>query len=181
MAAQKIGSGCSAEIAVNGFNYKLISVIENRTNTLTIKAKDQQIGKTMVLNVDIYTDEKNSMGFLGTKIVTLSKDNNEGCLGSYIGLSNKKLTVFVRELPKQYLDGESSLHDDFSSFFSDEDQKDVTFKFDEKEIKAHTAVLCARSSVFKSMLSNDMKEKISIEDTRKLRSKIHLTKSFPLF
>lgn len=49
--------------------------------------------------------------------------------------------------------------DDFSRLLSDEESKDVSFKFGTEELTAHKLILAARSPVFKRMFEVDMKEK----------------------
>jgi len=52
----------------------------------------------------------------------------------------------------------SSLNQDLEQFFTSQSETDVFFIVDGKEIKAHKAILSARSPVFAAMLKNEMKE-----------------------
>ncbi|CAL1281810.1 unnamed protein product [Larinioides sclopetarius] len=58
--------------------------------------------------------------------------------------------------------------DDFKTFYNDRFLTDIVLKTPTKSFPAHKIVLCARSSVFRAMLTNDMKEKntdcIQVED-----------------
>lgn len=172
MAARKVSINSSVEITINGFNYIICRSDRFKYSkvyytNLTIKSKDHLADKIKVLSVEIYTNELDSMNCLERRTVTLKLDTTTTDIMSNAS-ADPILNVFVREfdtktaisnMPKQYLDAESSLKDDFSRFLCDEGRKDVTFKVGEKEIKAHSAVLSARSSVFDKMLSNEMKEK----------------------
>ncbi|GBN71992.1 TD and POZ domain-containing protein 4 [Araneus ventricosus] len=51
--------------------------------------------------------------------------------------------------------------DDFKALYKDQLLTDVVLKTATKSFPAHKYVLCARSSVFRAMLTNDMKEKIT--------------------
>ncbi|GBN67347.1 Speckle-type POZ protein [Araneus ventricosus] len=55
----------------------------------------------------------------------------------------------------------SSALDDFKTIYNDLFLSDIELKTETKSFPAHKIVLCARSSVFKAMLSSDMKEKIT--------------------
>ncbi|CAL1281800.1 unnamed protein product [Larinioides sclopetarius] len=63
--------------------------------------------------------------------------------------------------------GPSAL-DDFKALYNDQLLTDLVLKTATKSFSAHKNVLCARSSVFRAMLTNDMKEKnthcIKVED-----------------
>lgn len=51
------------------------------------------------------------------------------------------------------------LSKDFSELLTDGDFSDVTFVAEDRELKVHKLILMARSQVFRTMLSVDMKEK----------------------
>ncbi|GBM70065.1 TD and POZ domain-containing protein 4 [Araneus ventricosus] len=51
--------------------------------------------------------------------------------------------------------------EDFKALYNDQLLTDVVLKTSTKSFPAHKIVLCARSSVFRAMLTNDMKEKIT--------------------
>ncbi|CAL1281808.1 unnamed protein product [Larinioides sclopetarius] len=51
--------------------------------------------------------------------------------------------------------------DDFQALYSDKLLSDVVLKTATKSFSAHRNVLCARSSVFRTMLTNDMDEKVT--------------------
>ncbi|GBN57566.1 hypothetical protein AVEN_212810-1, partial [Araneus ventricosus] len=54
-----------------------------------------------------------------------------------------------------------SVQDDFTALYNDQLLTDVVLKTSTKSFPAHKIVLCARSSVFRAMLTNEMKEKIT--------------------
>ncbi|GFY49194.1 TD and POZ domain-containing protein 3 [Trichonephila inaurata madagascariensis] len=71
----------------------------------------------------------------------------------------------MRSVPKFNMSGKqsddaSSLKEDFKHLYTEGTLSDITLCTETESFNAHSAVLCARSPVFKAMFSDDMKEKI---------------------
>ncbi|GFU66281.1 kelch-like protein 6 [Trichonephila clavipes] len=74
-------------------------------------------------------------------------------------------SVDMRSVPKinmsrKQSDNARSLKKDFKALYNEGTLSDVTLYTKTKSFPAHSAVLCARSPVFKDMFTNDMKEEI---------------------
>ncbi|CAL1281797.1 unnamed protein product [Larinioides sclopetarius] len=101
---------------------------------------------------------------------TLSKSSNAASRNLY-GIYNQVINKDPHK--KKYNAAEKlcmcpSALDDFKALYSDKFLTDVVLKTTTNSFSAHKNVLCARSSVFRAMLTNDMKEKntdcIKVED-----------------
>ncbi|GFS59812.1 TD and POZ domain-containing protein 1 [Trichonephila clavipes] len=126
-------------------------------------------------------DEKNSMfslrltkmALLGKKDLYLKNDVLSlycECVFptviSFAGIVSTKFEViFPRSVPKVNIsenqsDKARSLKEDFKTLYTDGTISDIKLCTGTQFFPSHTAVLCARSPVFKAMFSDDMKEKI---------------------
>ncbi|GFQ79619.1 TD and POZ domain-containing protein 3 [Trichonephila clavata] len=90
----------------------------------------------------------------------------EGIISTKIELTVPQIeSVDIRSVPKiniskKQLKNARSLGEDFETLFTDGTLSDIKLCTETESFPAHSAVLCARSPVFKAMFSDDMKEKI---------------------
>ncbi|GBN11534.1 Speckle-type POZ protein B [Araneus ventricosus] len=88
---------------------------------------------------------------LGTRHGMAVATQNQVCSNSHTERSYKASAERLRACP--------SVSEDLKSFYSRQRLTDVELKTKTKSFSAHTAVLCARSPVFETMMSSDMEEK----------------------
>ncbi|GFR00815.1 tdpoz3 [Trichonephila clavata] len=92
---------------------------------------------------------------------------------SFQGIISKKIeltlpqteSIYMRSVPKVSIsekqsDDASSLKEDFKALYTEGTLSDIMLSTETKTFPSHSAVLCARSPVFKATLTNDMKEMI---------------------
>jgi hypothetical protein len=132
-------------------------------NTITFgsfkwKIDNKLIGK-YVLNSLLSQVSETKSANLRQLLLPLSKDGSLEitCNVSIIGrrIANQK----SGQDPKIFRDCLNVLSCDMSKLLTDDELSDVTFVVEDREIKVHKLILAARSQVFRTMLSVDMKEK----------------------
>ncbi|KAG8192306.1 hypothetical protein JTE90_002127 [Oedothorax gibbosus] len=137
---------------------------ENRTNCLEITDFDPSIVKTMIHY--IYCGQVQDFSpELSIKLYSIADKYN---------------LQDLKDICVEYiLENPDSLMDDLQHMYTSQMFSDFTLKVGDEELKVHKLILCARSSVFNTMLNCDMKEnrtnclEITDFDTSIVKTMIH--------
>ncbi|GFU66278.1 kelch-like protein 6 [Trichonephila clavipes] len=149
-------SGKKTECQQRGFWYSKHE--KNKMFNLSVSKKELLEKKSLYLKDDTLS--------LNCECIFPTGISFEGIISTKIELTLPQTeSVDMRSVPKikiseKPLNNVKSLKKDLNVLYTESTLSDITLCTETESFNAHSAVLCARSPVFKAMLTNDMKEKI---------------------
>ncbi|GBL92712.1 Speckle-type POZ protein-like B [Araneus ventricosus] len=153
-----IESNNQHEVLTGEFCIDFVADFKALHGKIGVLDSNNSVVKLLVNNfLDIESESRNPFSYF--PLITVPELQEDKCLylpnasSSQIDAPPKKFLYCIDNVP-------SSLINDFQNLYEEGTLGDFAIKVGDKNFKVHKAVLCARSPVFKGMLTSNMKENV---------------------